>query len=304
MIEESGKIALIPNSIDSIYEKSEEIPPGVKMVGATNLWKQGFTGGNVIVAVIDTGCQMDHPDLKNNIIAGKNFTPDDGGDIENYEDKLFHGTHVAGIIAGILNNEGIVGVAPDSKLLILKAIPETGQGSYDYLIKAIDYAVNWRGIAGERVRIITMSLGGSKDSIELHEAIKRAIEANILVICAAGNSGDNDLETDEFMYPGYYEEVVQVGAVDPDSLLAPFSNTNDQIDIYAPGVSILSTIPKSRYAEMSGTSMAAPHVAGAAALLISKFEQFTTREITEAELYTALSHNTNELGKLKILNLK
>ncbi|MDM5280063.1 S8 family peptidase [Paenibacillus silvae] len=304
MIKESERIVLVPNSIESIYEKSEEIPPSVKMVGATDYWQQGFTGRNVIVAVIDTGCQMDHPDLKSNIIAGKNFTPDDEGDIDNYQDYVFHGTHVAGIIAGTLNDEGIVGVAPDAKLLILKAIPKTGQGSYDYLIKAINYAVSWRGAAGQRVRIITMSLGGSNDSVELHEAIKRAIQANILVVCAAGNSGDNDLETDEFMYPGYYQEVVQVGAVDSDCLLAPFSNTNDQIDIYAPGVSILSTIPKSRYAEMSGTSMSAPHVAGAAALLISKLEQFTSSEITEAELFTALSHNTNDLGKLKILKLK
>lgn len=298
------EIVLIPNAMNSVYEESEEIPHGVKMVGALNYWKQGFTGKDVVVAVIDTGCQMDHPDLMNNIIAGRNFTPDFGGDVSNYEDTLFHGTHVAGIIAGSLNKQGIVGVAPDAKLLILKAISESGEGSYDYLIKAIDYAVQWRGDTGQRVRVITMSLGGSKDHRGLYEAIMRAIKENILIICASGNSGDNDLDTDEFMYPGYYEEVVQVGAVDLDRLLAPFSNSNDQIDLYAPGVGVLSTIPKSRYAEMSGTSMAAPHVAGAAALIINKFELLTSREMSESELYETLLQNTVDYGKLKILNLQ
>ncbi|WP_342552744.1 S8 family peptidase [Paenibacillus sp. FSL R7-0652] len=300
----TGEIVLIPNTTASIYEDSDEIPYGVKMVGALNYWNQGFTGKDVVVAVIDTGCQMDHPGLRNSIIAGRNFTPDFGGDVGNYGDTLFHGTHVAGIIAGSLNDEGIVGVAPDAKLLILKAISESGEGTYDNLIQAIDYAVQWRGDTGQKVRIITMSLGGSKNHRGLYEAIMRAIDENILVICASGNSGDNDLDTDEFMYPGYYEEVVQVGAVDEDRLLAPFSNSNDQIDLYAPGVGVLSTIPKSRYAEMSGTSMAAPHAAGAAALLINKFELLTSRQMSESELYEVLRQNTDQYGKLKILNLK
>ncbi|MEW9701151.1 S8 family peptidase [Paenibacillus sp. SI8] len=303
-MKESKKIFLIPYEFKETLTHNTEIPRGVDMVGATNLWNKDVMGENVVIAVIDTGCQIDHPDLVANIVGGRNFTPDYDGDVDNYDDNLLHGTHVAGTIAASLNNSGVVGVAPKAKLLILKAISISGHGSYDYLIEAIIYAVQWRGESGERVRIITMSLGGYKDDKNLHEAIKLACKENILVICASGNLGDNDLETDEIMYPGYYEEVVEVGAIDFDNMLAPFSNTNGQIDLYAPGVGIISTSPQNTYAEMSGTSMAVPHVAGAAALIISKFEKMTSRFMEEHEIFKELCKNTQLHNNFKILSLK
>lgn len=222
--------------------------------------------------------------LKGRIVGGYNFTWDNKGDYKNFFDNCGHGTHVAGIIAASENGSGIIGVAPEAGLLILKAVSGNGVGEINHLIKAIDYAVSWRGTGGERVNIISMSMGTPEDVPMLHEVIKKAVNANILVVSSAGNEGDGKLATSEIQYPAYYKEVVAVGAVDANGSLAPFSSTNNEVDILAPGVKILSTFLKGTYAELSGTSMAAPHVSGAAALLISSFSPDIAKP-DEMELY-------------------
>jgi major intracellular serine protease len=122
----------------------------------------------------------------------------------------------------------------------------------------------------------------------LHDAVKRAVNSNILVVCAAGNDGDGAADTDESSYPGDYPEVVQVGACDSLAYIASFSNSNDEVDLVAPGVSIQSTYLHNGYAKLSGTSMATPHVSAAAVLVALEWEAKYGRAITEAELYAQL----------------
>ncbi|MCP3025761.1 S8 family peptidase [Halobacillus sp. A5] len=292
-----SKIRLIPYEVDEIVEVSSETPEGVKMVQAPEVWDRADKGSGSVIAVIDTGCQIDHPDLKNRIIGGRNFTSDYDGDEDNYDDNNGHGTHVAGTAAASsANDDGIFGVAPKANLLVVKVLSEDGSGDYQWIIDGIEYAIDWEGDNGEKVRAISMSLGGPSDVPELYEAVKRAVDEGIPVVCAAGNEGDDRHETDEFAYPGAYNEVIQVGAIDFNKEIAPFSNTNDEIDIVAPGVNILSTYLDSKYAKLSGTSMATPHVSGALALVTKVAEEQFDRRLTEAELYAQLVRRTIPLG--------
>lgn len=292
-----SKMHLIPHKIDKVYESAAEVPEGVKMIQAPKVWEESIQGNGNVVAIIDTGCQTDHPNLKDRIIGGKNFTSDYNGKEDHYDDNNGHGTHVAGTVAASPNQEnGITGVAPQAKLLVLKVLTGEGSGNYQWIIDAINYAVNWEGTNGEKVRVISMSLGGPKDVPELYNSVKEAINAGIPIICAAGNEGDHRPATDEFAYPGSYNEVTQVGAVNFNREIATFSNTNDEIDLVAPGVNILSTYTKGKYAKLSGTSMSTPHVSGALALIINITEKQFDRRLTETELYAQLVRRTVPLG--------
>jgi major intracellular serine protease len=282
---------LIPYKVLEVMETvKEKIPEGVELVKAPAIWEKSSYGEGVVVAVIDTGIDKGHPDLKERIIGGKDFT--NTGD---YQDDNGHGTHVSGTVVAAINNAGVVGVAPKASILALKALNGQGQGDIDWINGALEYAINWRGPNEEKVSVISLSLGGPPDETE-HKLIQRALQNDILVVCAAGNSGDGRHETDELDYPGAYPEVVEVGAVDLSRNLADFSNTNDEIDLVAPGVDILSTYPGNKYARLSGTSMATPHVSGAAALLKVIAEKEFERNLTEAELYAQLVKSTEDLG--------
>lgn len=241
-----------------VRHPSEMIPRGVQYINAPEQWQQGRTGKGVVIAVIDTGVDYNHPDLRENIIGGKDFTGK--GD---YMDGNGHGTHVCGTIAAANNGSGVVGVAPDAKILALKALDDNGAGDMSNVVAAIQYATDYG------VDIISMSLGGP-GSPALHRAVKDAVAKGIILICAAGNEGDGDPNTEEVSYPGAYAEVIEVGAIDFNGKLAYFSNTNHEVDILAPGVDILSTYPNGQYAKLDGTSMATPHMTGAVALLRSK----------------------------------
>lgn len=293
------KIGLIPFKVQEIKKEVNEIPDGVKMIHAPLLWEQSKKGDGIVIAVIDTGCQISHPDLKNRIIGGRNFTKDYFRNPNNYNDNNGHGTHVAGTISASENNIGVLGVAPMANLLILKALRKDGSGDYKNIIDAINYAVKWRGKNNERVRIISMSLGGSSDYNKLHNAVKKAVSNNIMLICASGNEGDGNEKTDEFSYPAAYPEAISVGAIDLNKNIAKYSNSNQNVDLVAPGSDILSTYPKNKYAKLSGTSMAAPHVSGAAALIIKASEAEYGRTLSEAELYAQLMKKTTSLGMNK-----
>lgn len=283
------QIHLFPHQVQKSEDAVTEIPAGVHLIQAPAWWTKS-KGQGIKIAVLDTGCDPDHPDLQNRIIGGRNFTDDDHGDENNFSDYNGHGTHVAGTIAAEENGKGVVGVAPQAELLIIKVLDRNGSGTYEGIISGLQYAIE------QKVDIISMSLGGPVDHPLLHKTIQQAVNQGILVVCAAGNEGDSDDKTDEFTYPGSYNEIISVGAVDLDRRSSDFSNSNNQVDLVAPGERILSTYLNGGYATLSGTSMAAPHVSGALALLKHWGNEAFGRPLTEPELYAQLIKRTVPLG--------
>lgn len=298
---------LIPYKIENVRDTiPETVPQGIKMIRATETWDDSKRGSGIIVGVLDTGCMNDHPDLKNCIVGGKNFTPE--GAPDDWTDNNGHGTHVAGTIAAVINGQGVVGVAPEAKLYILKVLQKDGSGSTAGIIAAIRHVIEWNKTNTNKIRVLNMSLGSSESDYDLRQAIQEAVKGDIAIICAAGNEGDifsggdcSD-QNDEYGYPALFPEVISVGAVDLKGNFPCFSNTNLEIDLVAPGVDILSTFPdendftKPSYAVLSGTSMAAPHVSGAAALIIKQCETDLERPLTETEIYAQLIKRTKLLG--------
>lgn len=267
-----------------ITSQNGYITSNIAMINPFTLWNKGYTGKDITIAIIDTGCSS-HDDLNKNIIGGRNFTTED--DTNNYNDYNGHGSHVAGIVA---SNGHIKGVAPDSKLLILKVLESNGNGNLENVVNAINYAID------QKVNIINLSLGCKVDIPELHSAIKRAVNNNVMVCCAIGNEGDNGANTNEIDYPAYYPEVISVGAIDNSRLSATFSNSNIFCDCVAPGVNVISTHLNNGYVGLDGTSMSTPHVVGAIALLMEKFIKEWGRKPTYMEIYAELIKNTIDLG--------
>jgi subtilisin len=210
------------------------------------------------VAIIDTGIDRDHPDLVDNIAEGVNFVRTKGKVNSNaWEDDNGHGTHCAGIVAALDNTIGVIGVAPGASLYGVKVLNSQGSGSYSDIIKGIEWSVT------NGMDVISMSLSGSTDLEALEDACDAAKAVGIVVVAAAGNYGDTSLP-----YPAAYDSVISVGATDSSDVLASWSNTGTGLDLVAPGVVIYSTYKGDTYATLSGTSMACPHVAGTAALVL------------------------------------
>ena len=274
--------------IEIIKNDIYQIPIGIALIKAESLWEKGDRGKDVVIAVLDTGCDITHPNLKERIIGGKNFTLEDGGDSDNYMDYNGHGTHVSGIISASMMGAGIVGVAPLASLIILKVSDKTGEARYSYIIDAIEYAIS------QKVNIISISLGGSYDDELLHNTIKKAVQNNILVVCAGGNELVG--ETISNIYPADYNECISVGAGNYNNLDDIAYINMENIDLVAPGVGILSTYLNGEYAVMSGTSMAVPHVTGALALLINSCKKEFGRVLSESEIYAQLIKRTLKLG--------
>lgn len=277
---------LVPFKVESIHESAEEIPYGVRQLEAPRTWQKGEKGKGIVVAILDTGIDRTHPDLKDRIIDGKNFTGE--GAEDDFQDGNGHGTHVAGIIAASETGTGVVGVAPECSLLIVKVLDSQGSGSYDAIINGLKYVQSWQGANGEKVRVVNMSLGGSEDDPALHAAILDTVAKGILVVVASGNEGDNNEDTMERGFPALYNECVEVAACDEQKQLAYFSNNNLQVDCIAAGVNVLSTYLNGQYAKLSGTSMATPHVTGALALIIKQGEEKFQRQLSESEIYAQL----------------
>jgi major intracellular serine protease len=283
------KVRLIPYQFIAEVEEVTELPKGVEMIQAPAVWESS-KGQGITIAILDTGCDFTHPDLKDRIVGGRNFTTDDKGNLEVFRDYNGHGTHVAGTMSASQNRKGVVGVAPDSNLLIVKVLDRNGSGEYEWIIDGINYAIE------QKVDIISMSLGGPADVPELHEVIQKAVESNILVVCAAGNEGDGHDCTEELAFPGSYNEVISVGAINLERQISDFSNSNKEVDVVAPGEKIVSTYLNGRYASLSGTSMATPHVAGALALIKALSNQRFERNLSEPEIYAQLIRRTIPLG--------
>lgn len=253
--------------------KSKYIPLGVQASGAPRMWKKGLSGKGIKVAVLDTGI-LDHPDLNKNVVKRVDYTEDSNPDWD------IHGTHVAGTIAA---NGKILGVAPDVSLLDYRVLGSDGSGSFADVAKAVRDAA-------DECDIINMSLGGPSDFKPLREAIEYAHSKNVVVVVAAGNEGDGLDFTPEFGYPGMYPEVKSIGSARFDKLdTAPsdFSNSNKEVDFCAHGEDVISTGKNQRYASLSGTSMAAPHVAGMAAIILQKLKE-DKKEYTTEQIYAVL----------------
>ena len=249
------------------------------LIKARYLQDKGYSGKNVTVAIIDTGCDKTHPMLKDKIIGGRNYTNE--GTSKDFTDLNGHGTHVAGIIAGDYD-----GVAKGCNLIILKVLNKRGEGDLQSVVKAIYYAI------GKKVDIINMSLGCPNNDPALEKAIKKAVAKGICVCCASGNNGDNNPNTDENAYPGAYSEVICVGAMNSNLGVSNFSNSNKFVDIVAPGENITSTYIGGGLKSLTGTSMATPCVSGALALIIEWSTEEFKRRLTESEIYGLLIKNT------------
>ena len=249
-------------------------------IGAEIAWE--FSSGEAItVAVIDSGIDHDHPDLAGRIVPGYNFV-DKNSDTT---DECGHGTHVAGIVAAETNNAiGVAGIAHQGVIMPIKVIGETCRGSYSRLMQGIIYAVD------NGVRVISITSGGGYEHTGLHDALIYARSKGVLVVVAAGNHGD----TDPF-YPGSFEEAFTVSGTDPDDNKYDKSSFGEQIDISAPAVNILNTYwnkdEGSTYAYMNGTSMAAPHVAAVAALILA-----IDPKLPLTDLENALITSATDLG--------
>lgn len=274
----------VPN--DTNYTQLWGMKPGIAGLDAQSAWDLSTGSSQVVVAIIDTGIDYNHPDLSANVwrnpgeVAGNGVDDDHNGvidDVYGYNaignngdpmDYNGHGTHVAGTIGGVGNNgKGVAGVNWNVKLMASRFLNANGSGSLFDAVKALDY-VTRQVQAGTKVVLSNNSWGGGGYSQSLFDAIKRANDAGVIFVAAAGNeANDNDASPH---YPSSYDlpNVVGVAAIDSQGNLASFSNYGaSSVDIAAPGVGIVSTYLSGQYASLSGTSMATPHVAGVLALL-------------------------------------
>jgi thermitase len=231
-------------------------------------------GAGQTVAVVDSGIDLFHGDLAGQIAAGgRNFVQ--GADPNNLSDPLQHGTHVSGTIAARAGNAiGVVGVAPAAKVLPLRVFSNGGVALDSWIAQAFDYA----GDLG--VRVVNASLGGDGGGLTLTNALGE--HPNTLYVTAAGNDGDNLGTRNVLPCEAPRANVLCVGATDYDDERAPFSNYGrTSVDLFAPGVDILSTWPGGTYNFEDGTSMAAPHVSGEAALLLAAVPSLATQDLKD-----------------------
>ena len=240
---------------------TQVIPFGIRRIRSMEV--PNYQGEGIVVCISDTGIDLDHPDLAANIID--DFSTING--VPTGDDDHFHGTHVAGTIAALNNEIGVIGIAPKAKLIAAKGLNSSGSGFEADLADTID------GCVARGAHIINMSWGSTTSSVLISAAISRAAAAGVVLIAAAGNNGG------PVIFPAAQAEVVAVTAIDAQDVFASFSSFGNQVENTAPGVAILSTFPNGLFSTISGTSMAAPHVSGVAALMLSKSRAFTRNNL-------------------------
>ncbi|MBI2458925.1 MAG: S8 family peptidase [Parcubacteria group bacterium] len=231
----------------------KSMPWGIDRIDAELVWPSGNTADPIKVGIIDTGIDTAHPDLQANLKGGVSTV----SYTASYNDDNGHGTHVAGITAALDNTIGVIGAGPNIDLYAIKVLDRNGSGWLSDIIEGLDWAI------ANHLQVVNMSLGASSDVQSFHDAVIRANAAGIVEVVAAGNSGG------AVIYPAAYPEVIAVSATDSANTIASWSSRGPEVDLAAPGVSIYSTYKGSTYATLSGTSMAAPHVTGSAALVLN-----------------------------------
>ena len=299
--------AIIPDQTVTIAQAGQVLPTGINRIdGELSSTASGDGGGSVDVdiAIIDTGIDVDHPDL--NVVGGRACNG------STFDDQNGHGTHVAGIAAARDNGSGVVGVAPGARLWAVRVLGASGSGTFSQIICGVD----WVTSMASTIEVANMSLGGSGSEPSgsgcttgnaLHDAICRSVAAGVVYAVAAGNSGANAAG----FVPAAYDEVITVSALadfngqpgggaaptcrsDTDDTFANFSNFGSDVDLIAPGVCILSTYRGGGTATLSGTSMASPHVAGAAALYLASVNPAATPAQVRSALQGAGNLNWND----------
>lgn len=232
---------------------TDNIPWGVNRIDAERAWEV-IQGKGIKVAVADTGIDYKHQDLRPNYRSGVSFVPTETSPMDYHS----QGTHVAGTIAAARNCIGVVGVAPSAYLYAVKVLSARGRGRWSYLLAGIEWCIR------NRMDVVNMSLGASSAPTVIERIMDVAYKRGIILVAAAGNCRGGPVS-----YPAKYRSVIAVSAIDICNNWATFSCKGPEVELCAPGVRIYSTILGNRYGTKSGTSMAAPHVAGSAALAIS-----------------------------------
>jgi subtilisin family serine protease len=260
----------------------ETINWGMICEGVRDLWNL-TKGSNVKVAILDTGIAQRHHDLASAILQTKDTTNSRHGS----DDVLGHGTHCAGIIAARNNGFGVLGVAPECKLLICKVISDNNSCNEQSVINGLNWAIS------QEADIISMSVGTKTSTEKLHNAIITASQ-KAYIVCAAGNNGKS---LDAINYPARYIETISVGAIDHNRRIPVYSSQGDRVDIVAPGDQIISCWPPNGMAMLSGTSMACPFVVGIIALLVSYRKRNNKIKLTKEEILDILSKSAVDLGQ-------
>jgi thermitase len=293
---------------------------GLARISAPMAWWVATGTPDVVIAILDSGIQLDHEDLADRLwvnpgeVPGNQVDDDGNGKVDDFQgwhfyhawngqafvpeednqvtDEHGHGTHVAGITGAAFNNKvGVAGLAGGSQLMIVKVLDQQGEGRYSDVAQSIIYAVD------NGAQVINLSFGGTSPSQTLQEAVNYAHARGVLVVAASGNDGG------PVLYPAVCEHVLSVAATDQDDNRASFSNYGPETDVAAPGVSIYSTgwpgdsraDCTSGYCRKSGTSGATPHVAGLAALMWSARPDLTVAQVTGIVTRTAADVNTGTL---------
>lgn len=256
------------------YDPAKKIPWGIAAIGAPRLWRTS-RGRRVKIAVVDTGADYRHPDILHALRKGINILHPG----QPAEDDNGHGTHIAGTIAaGALKpSAGIRGVAPGAEIYPVKAFDREGSAHVSDIVLAIHWCL------ANKMDIINMSFGMSDHSAALQDAVREAWTGGVTVVASSGNGGKKD----EVDFPARSPWAIAVGALNRKKRIASFSNSGKEVDIYAPGEAIYSAWPRHRYNELNGTSMAAAHVSGALALILSKRPGMTPASLRRAIVHSA-----------------
>jgi subtilisin len=273
-IEPDGRIEALDAELDLAF--------GVKRIGSGFAHEALITGANVKVGVVDSGIDYWHPDLAGAYAGGRDFVNSDDDPL----DDNGHGTHVSGTIAAADNGVGVVGVAPDVQLYGLKILDAAGQGDWSHAIAALEWAVD------NGIQVLNHSYGASQSPGTLVAlAFANAAAGGVLNVAAAGNTGDCLAKRNTIGYPARYPDVIAVGATDWFDGRPCYSSSGAELELAAPGDWIASTYPGNDYAYGSGTSMASPHVAGAAALMMS------AGVVDPVEVRNILTSTADDLGE-------
>lgn len=258
-VEEDAATALVESLSDGTEEDNSW---GAFRVGALLLHAQGIVGQGVSIAVLDTGIDASHPELATCYRGGVNLVNPETPALDDSWNG--HGTHVAGILGAADNGSGVVGIAPAADIYAVKVVSGSGFGDVSDLIAGLEWAI------ANQIDIVNISLGTKVPSLALEQACQAAYEAGLLLVAAAGNTKN---EGGAVLYPAAFEQVIAVSATGRDDSAVWISAVGPQVELAAPGGEILSTVPGGGYAVLTGTSQAAPHVAGVAALLMAAGRQ-------------------------------